>query len=139
MGAVLELLLGILVVIVLTVLTGYFVAQDVGYLAVDRSGSPPWPGATTRAAVTAERTSFMRSGAQLGGTVTGCLADPLIGRAIGVLLGVAGTPAGIGAAVGTVLAPRPGVEPSDGGDGRPPGAPPPAGEVATGVRPTATR
>ncbi len=109
---VLGILLGVLVVVVITLFTGYFVAQEFGYMAVDRSGLKARANAGDREAQRAlkvtTRTSFMLSGAQLGITVTGLVvgyvAEPLIGAGIGDLLGVAGVPAGVGIAVGTVLA-----------------------------------
>jgi CBS domain containing-hemolysin-like protein len=36
-GTVLSVLLGVLVVVLITAATGYFVAQEFGYMAVDRS------------------------------------------------------------------------------------------------------
>lgn len=105
----LNVLLGVLVVVAITALTGYFVAQEFGYMAVDRarlraSGDI---GARRALAVT-NRTSFMLSGAQLGITVTGLLvgyvAEPLIGEGLGSLLGGVGVPTGVGIAIGTVLA-----------------------------------
>jgi CBS domain containing-hemolysin-like protein len=109
---ILSLLLGIAVVIAITALTGYFVAQEFGYMAVDRSRlkSRASAGDATaqRALGITSRTSFMLSGAQLGITVTGLLvgyvAEPLIGESVGELLGVAGVPTGVGIAIGTVLA-----------------------------------
>ncbi|WP_280232888.1 hemolysin family protein [Nocardia cyriacigeorgica] len=104
--------LGVLVVLLITALTGYFVAQEFAYMAVDRSrlkaraeaGDTP----AQRALGVTRRTSFMLSGAQLGITVTGLLvgyvAEPLIGRGLGELLGGIGVPTGVGIAVGAVLA-----------------------------------
>lgn len=105
-------LLGVLVVLVITALTGYFVAQEFGYTTVDRSRLRARAGrgdtAARRALTVTARTSFMLSGAQLGITVTGLvvgyLAEPMIGAGIGALLGVAGVPAGVGITVGTALA-----------------------------------
>lgn len=109
---VLSLLLGLLVVFAITAATGYFVAQEFAYMAVDRSrlkarataGDP----AARRALKVTRRTSFMLSGAQLGITVTGLLvgyvAEPLIGDSLGELLGGVGVPQAAGIAVGTVLA-----------------------------------
>ncbi|MDO5677244.1 MAG: hemolysin family protein [Propionibacteriaceae bacterium] len=94
MTPVVSLLVGIVVVFLITVATGYFVAQEFAYVAVDRSklGSRAAAG-DQKAARTLEitrRTSFMLSGAQLGITVTGLLvgyvAEPLIGQAIGSML-----------------------------------------------------
>jgi CBS domain containing-hemolysin-like protein len=103
---------GIAVVLAITALTGYFVAQEFAFMAVDRSrlkarGQAGDTGAARALAVT-RRTSFMLSGAQLGITVTGLLvgyvAEPLIGRGLGELLGGVGIPAAVGIAVGTMLA-----------------------------------
>lgn len=109
---ILSMLLGVVVVLAITAVTGYFVAQEFAYMAVDRSrlnarASQGDAGAARALAVT-RRTSFMLSGAQLGITVTGLLvgyvAEPLIGQALGDALGGAGVPTGVGIAVGTVLA-----------------------------------
>jgi CBS domain containing-hemolysin-like protein len=108
----LSILFGVLVVGVITVFTGYFVAQEFGYMAVDRSrlrarASAGDAGAERALAIT-RRTSFMLSGAQLGITVTGLLAgyvaEPLIGDGIAGLLGGTGAPAGVGVAVGAIVA-----------------------------------
>jgi CBS domain containing-hemolysin-like protein len=112
MTAVLTLLLGLLVVLAITAATGYFVAQEFAYMAVDRSRLKARAAAgdavAERALRVTRRTSFMLSGAQLGITVTGLLvgyvAEPLIGSALGDLLGGVGVPTGVGIAVGTVLA-----------------------------------
>lgn len=109
---VLSLLLGILVILAITVVTGYFVAQEFAYMAVDRSRLAARAAAgdagARRALAVTRRTSFMLSGAQLGITVTGLLvgyvAEPLVGRALGEMLGGVGVPTGVGVAVGTVLA-----------------------------------
>lgn len=111
-STILSLLLGVAVVVAITALTGYFVAQEFGYMAVDRSRLKARASAgdavATRALGITDRTSFMLSGAQLGITVTGLLvgyvAEPLIGESIGALLGGVGIPTGVGIAVGTVLA-----------------------------------
>lgn len=112
MTIVLTLLVGVLVVLAITAATGYFVAQEFAYMAVDRSrlsaraqaGDP----VAARALKVTKRTSFMLSGAQLGITVTGLLvgyvAEPLIGAAFGEMLGGVGVPTGVGIAIGTVLA-----------------------------------
>ncbi|WP_188037344.1 hemolysin family protein [Actinotalea sp. JY-7885] len=109
---VLSLLAGVLVVLAITAVTGYFVAQEFAYMAVDRSRlnarSAAGDAAATRALGVTRRTSFMLSGAQLGITVTGLLvgyvAEPLIGNSLGEALGGVGVPDGVGIAVGTVLA-----------------------------------
>ncbi|HLT82707.1 MAG TPA: hemolysin family protein [Phototrophicaceae bacterium] len=109
---VLSLLLGILVILAITAATGYFVAQEFAYMAVDRSRLAARAGSGDASAEQAlkvtRRTSFMLSGAQLGITVTGLLvgyvAEPLVGEALGTALGGVGVPTGVGVAVGTVLA-----------------------------------
>ena len=111
-ASLLGVLLGVAVIVLLSALTGYFVAQEFGYMAVDRSRLKARAAAgdagAARALRITRRTSFMLSGAQLGITVTGLLvgyvAEPLIGAGIGVLLGGAGVPVAAGVAVGTVLA-----------------------------------
>ncbi|CAN5850592.1 hemolysin family protein [soil metagenome] len=104
--------LGLLVVLLITALTGYFVAQEFAYMAVDRSRlkarAESGDSAAQRALAVTKRTSFMLSGAQLGITVTGLLvgyvAEPLIGESIGTLLGGINVPAGVGIAIGAVVA-----------------------------------
>ena len=112
MTEVLSLLLGVLVVLAITVVTGYFVAQEFAYMAVDRSALAARAGAgdtaAKRALAVTRRTSFMLSGAQLGITVTGLLvgyvAEPLIGESVGALLGGVGIPTAVGIGIGAVLA-----------------------------------
>ncbi|BDD80252.1 membrane protein [Tsukamurella pulmonis] len=109
---VLTILVGILVVLLITAFTGYFVAQEFAYMAVDRSRlsarAEAGDEASARALQVTRRTSFMLSGAQLGITVTGLLvgyvAEPLIGQGIGTLFGGVGVPAAIGIGIGAVLA-----------------------------------
>lgn len=109
---VLTLLLGLLVVLAITAATGYFVAQEFSYMAVDRSRLKARAAAgdlkAKRALAVTRRTSFMLSGAQLGITVTallvGYVAEPLIGASLGEALGGVGVPTGVGVVVGTVLA-----------------------------------
>ncbi|MBU8824959.1 hemolysin family protein [Mycolicibacterium goodii] len=104
--------LGVAVVLAITALTGYFVAQEFAFMAADRSrlkaAAESGDQGASRALAVTRRTSFMLSGAQLGITVTGLLvgyvAEPLIGRGLGELLGGAGVPTGIGIAIGAVLA-----------------------------------
>jgi CBS domain containing-hemolysin-like protein len=83
---------GLLAIVVLTIATGYFVAQEFAYMAVDRgrlrqlaeAGSP----AADRAYRVTAQLSFMLSGAQFGITVTallvGYVAEPLLGTGLGV-------------------------------------------------------
>ncbi len=112
MTEVLSLLVGVLVVLGITVVTGYFVAQEFAYMAVDRSAlaarAATGDAAAERALGVTRRTSFMLSGAQLGITVTGLLvgyvAEPLIGESLGALLGDVGIPTAVGVGIGAVLA-----------------------------------
>src|SRR5215211_7633668 len=109
---VLSLLVGVLVVLGITVVTGYFVAQEFAYMAVDRSAlaarADAGDSSAERALGVTRRTSFMLSGAQLGITVTGLLvgyvAEPLIGESLGTLLGGVGVPTAVGIGIGAVLA-----------------------------------
>jgi CBS domain containing-hemolysin-like protein len=110
--AVLGILAGFIVVFLITVLTGYFVAQEFAYMAVDRSRlkarAEAGDSASARALTVTRRTSFMLSGAQLGITVTGLLvgyvAEPLIGRGFEVILGDTGFPTAVAIGVGGVVA-----------------------------------
>ncbi len=107
----LSILLGVLVVLVITAFTGWFVAQEFGYMAVDRSRLAARAAAgdvgAERALGITRRTSFMLSGAQLGITVTGLLAgyvaEPLIGDGVSDLLGNSGVGVAIGAALALLI------------------------------------
>ena len=109
---VVSIVFGILVVVAITALTGYFVAQEFAFMSVDRSRlkarAEAGDAGAARALTVTRRTSFMLSGAQLGITVTGLLvgyvAEPLIGRGLGELLGGVGVPTAVGIGVGAVLA-----------------------------------
>jgi CBS domain containing-hemolysin-like protein len=102
--------IGILVVLLITAFTAYFVAQEFAYTAVNRSGltakAEAGDTAAGRALAVTRRTSFMLSGAQLGITVTGLLAgyvaEPLIGSGIADLFGTT-VPTAVGIAVGTAV------------------------------------
>jgi CBS domain containing-hemolysin-like protein len=106
------ILAGLILVILVTAATGYFVAQEFGYVAVDRGrlrqeaerGDPD----AARALKVTERLSFMLSGAQLGITVTalivGYIAEPFLGEGLADLLGVAGVPAAVSMPIAIVLA-----------------------------------
>lgn len=108
----LSLLAGLVVVLLITAATGFFVAQEFAYMAVDRSRlksrAAAGDVAAKRALAVTRRTSFMLSGAQLGITVTalvvGYVAEPLIGDALGHALRGIGVPVGVGVTVGTVVA-----------------------------------
>ncbi|WP_432488699.1 hemolysin family protein [Kineococcus sp. SYSU DK018] len=112
MTDVLTLLLGVLVVVLITAVTAYFVAQEFAYMSVDRSGlgarAEAGDAGARRALAVTRRTSFMLSGAQLGITVTGLLvgyvAEPLIGESLGALLGGAGVPTAVSLGVGAAFA-----------------------------------
>lgn len=112
MTELLALLAGVVVIFVITLATGYFVAQEFAYISVDRSrlaaGAAAGDDQATRTLSITRRTSFMLSGAQLGITVTGLLvgyvAEPLIGRSIGSMLGGVGVPTAVSVGVGGVLA-----------------------------------
>jgi CBS domain containing-hemolysin-like protein len=110
--AVFLLLLGILLILAVIAVNGYFVAQEFAYMAVDRTRlaarAAEGDAAAQRALAVTKRTTFMLSGAQLGITVTGLLvgfvAEPMVGSSVGVLLGGVGIPTEVGIALGTVLA-----------------------------------
>jgi CBS domain containing-hemolysin-like protein len=110
--AVIGIVVGFLVVLAITALTGYFVAQEFAYMAVDRSRlkarAEAGDQASTRALAVTRRTSFMLSGAQLGITVTGLLvgyvAEPLIGQGFETLLGGSGIPTAVAVGIGGVAA-----------------------------------
>lgn len=109
---ILTLILGVLVILAIIAVNGYFVAQEFAYMAVDRTRlaalATAGNASAKRALAVTQRTSFMLSGAQLGITVTGLLVgyvtEPLVGESLGVLLGGAGIPAEARVAVGTGLA-----------------------------------
>lgn len=111
-GTVLLLLAGIVVILLVIAVNGYFVAQEFAYMSVDRNRlaarAEAGDAAAGRALKVTKRTSFMLSGAQLGITVTGLLvgyvAEPLVGQQLGSLLGGAGVSTAISISVGTVAA-----------------------------------
>ncbi|PPK70843.1 hemolysin family protein [Actinokineospora auranticolor] len=106
------ILIGLLSVLLLTAATGYFVAQEFAYVAVDRNrlrqladeGDP----AAERAYRVTQRLSFMLSGAQFGITVTallvGYVSEPYLGGGIAELLGLAGASGAVTTALSVVLA-----------------------------------
>ncbi|MEV5576669.1 hemolysin family protein [Spirillospora sp. NPDC052269] len=108
--------LGLFAVILLTAATGYFVAQEFAFVAVDRSrlsaAADNGDAAAGRALRVVGRLSFMLSGAQLGITMTtlvvGFIAKPALAELIEPLLTSAGVPSGavgaIALAAGFVLA-----------------------------------
>jgi CBS domain containing-hemolysin-like protein len=92
--------LGLLAILLLTVATGYFVAQEFAYVTADRPALDQRAAEGDRAAARALRVmgrlSFMLSGAQLGITVTalvvGFIAKPALADLIAPALGAAGVP-----------------------------------------------
>ena len=109
---ILTLILGVLVILAIIAVNGYFVAQEFAYMAVDRTRLAALAAAgdtsAKRALAVTNRTSFMLSGAQLGITVTGLLvgyvAEPLVGESLGVLLSGTAIPVEARVAVGTGIA-----------------------------------
>jgi len=122
--------LGLALIIVLTAATGYFVAQEFGYVAVDRNRlrqlADDGDAAAQRALTVTGRLSFVLSGAQLGITITallvGYVAEPFLGaraeplsralsRSTLVYLTVAGPVIRLFDAAATRLLRRVGIEP----------------------------
>jgi CBS domain containing-hemolysin-like protein len=103
---------GLLLVLVLTGATGYFVAQEFGFVAVDRGrlrqAAERGDRRAARALKVTGRLSFMLSGAQLGITVTallvGYVAEPFLGAGLADLLGVTRVPAALSTGIAVVLA-----------------------------------
>lgn len=89
---------GLLVILVLTVATGYFVAQEFAYVSVDRGKlkqlADEGDAAAERALKVTSRLSFTLSGAQFGITVTALLVgfagEPLLGRGLADRIGLIG-------------------------------------------------
>ncbi|MFI6887710.1 Hemolysin, contains CBS domains [Streptosporangium canum] len=107
---------GLLAVLLLTLATGYFVAQEFAYVTADRLALSQQAAAGDRKAARAVkvmgRLSFMLSGAQLGITVTalvvGFIAKPALAELIAPALRAAAVPevavGGIALALGLVVA-----------------------------------
>lgn len=97
------IVLGLTLIVLLTAATGYFVAQEFGYVAVDRGRlrqlAADGDAAAQRALAVTGRLSFMLSGAQLGITVTallvGYIAQPYLGAGLADLLGATGVPTAV--------------------------------------------
>ncbi|MGC5029649.1 hemolysin family protein [Micromonospora sp. DT229] len=106
------ILVGLLLITLLTVATGYFVAQEFGYVAVDRGKlkqrAAEGDQVSARALEVTARLSFMLSGAQLGITVTallvGYVAEPFLGAGLAELLGLAGVSSSVTLPLSVVLA-----------------------------------
>jgi CBS domain containing-hemolysin-like protein len=102
---------GLVLVVLLTVATGYFVAQEFAYVSVDRTRlrqlADQGDRAATRALDITGRLSFTLSGAQFGITVTALLVgyagEPLIGVGLAELMGFTGLPYAIRLTVAVAL------------------------------------
>ncbi|GAB7103353.1 hemolysin family protein [Streptomyces phaeofaciens JCM 4814] len=107
-----EAWLGLLAVLVLTLGTGYFVAQEFAYVSVDRlalaRAAETGDRRAARALKVLERLSFMLSGAQLGITVTGLVvgfvAEPSVSALLEPVLSGLGIPDGAVSGISVVLA-----------------------------------
>ena len=94
------ILTGMLLVILLTLATGFFVAQEFAYVAVDRDRlrllAETGDRSAKRALRVTDRLSFTLSGAQLGITATGLLAgyvaEPYVGQGLALVFGDIGIP-----------------------------------------------
>lgn len=106
------ILIGFLSIVVLTVGTGYFVAQEFAYVAADRAklrqlaeeGDP----AAQRALRVTSRLSFALSGSQFGITVTallvGYVSEPFLGEGLAALLGLTGMTAALSLSIAVAFA-----------------------------------
>ncbi|MFC4333963.1 hemolysin family protein [Salininema proteolyticum] len=106
--------IGLAIILAVTAATGFFVALEFAYTAVDRSriqdimaNDPDRAPQARRALAIVRRLSFALSGAQLGITVTalfvGFFAEPYLGKGLAALFGTAGVPAGVSITIGAVL------------------------------------
>ncbi len=106
------LTLGILTVLLLTAMTGFFVAVEFTYVAIDRSSladlADQGDAKARRAMRVTERLSFVLSGAQLGITLCtlglGALAKPAVASVFATALGAARVPDSIATVVSVLLA-----------------------------------
>src|SRR4051794_31889568 len=106
-----EIAIGIGLILVLTIATGYFVAVEFAYVAVDRSAlrsrSASGDASAKRALAVTDRLSFALSGAQLGITLTAILvgyaAEPFLGEGLEELLHSTGLAKGASTILATVL------------------------------------
>ncbi|QFZ18440.1 hemolysin family protein [Saccharothrix syringae] len=106
------ILFGLLAIVALTAATGYFVAQEFAYMAVDRGRLTQMAEAGDKSAERAlrvtQRLSFMLSGAQFGITVTallvGYVAEPLLGSGLTGLVGLTGLPEAVTVSLSMVVA-----------------------------------
>ncbi len=94
MSTLLGIALGVLLILALTAATGYFVAQEFAYVAVDRTAlrelADAGDAAAQRALGVTSQLSFTLSAAQFGITVTallvGYVSEPLVGAGLAELL-----------------------------------------------------
>ncbi|MEV6287790.1 hemolysin family protein [Kribbella sp. NPDC051770] len=106
------ILIGLALILALTVATGYFVAQEFSYVAVDRNRlqglADEGNAAAARALKVTARLSFVLSGAQVGITVTallaGYVAEPYLGEGLQKILGGAGVPEGVSLTISVIAA-----------------------------------
>jgi CBS domain containing-hemolysin-like protein len=106
------ILIGLALVLFVTAVTGYFVAQEFGYVAADRgrlrAAAAEGDRSAARALQVTERLSFVLSGAQLGITVTallvGYVAEPFLGEGLAAVFGVAGVPVAVSMPLSVTLA-----------------------------------
>ncbi|MDY5840943.1 MAG: hemolysin family protein [Corynebacterium camporealensis] len=111
-SGILLLIAGIVVIGIIIVANGFFVAQEFAYMSVDRTQlrarAAEGDKTAERALGITKKTSFMLSGAQLGITVTGLLigyaAEPLVGEGLGKILGETGISPALAIGIGTVVA-----------------------------------
>ncbi|MDQ2585217.1 hemolysin family protein [Saccharothrix yanglingensis] len=104
--------LGLLVIVALTAATGYFVAQEFAYMAVDRGRLQQMAEGGDKNAERAYRVtrklSFMLSGAQFGITVTallvGYVAEPLLGEGLTGVVGLTGLPEAASVSISMAIA-----------------------------------
>lgn len=104
-----DIAIGIGLILALTVATGYFVAMEFAYVAVDRSAlrnrAQNGDQAAKRALEITERLSFTLSGAQLGITATAILvgytAEPYLGDGLKNIMNSAGITLGLSAFIAT--------------------------------------
>jgi CBS domain containing-hemolysin-like protein len=103
---------GLFAIVALTLSTGYFVAQEFAFVAVDRSRlramAEQGDAKAIRALHVTSRLSFMLSGAQLGITITalltGYIAEPYLGEGLAELLGGAGISRAVSLSVSVLVA-----------------------------------
>ena len=104
--------IGLVAIVALTSATGYFVAQEFAFVAVDRGRlralAEGGDAAAGRALKVTTRLSFVLSGAQLGITITallaGYVAEPYLGVGLAELLGMAGVPRVMSLSISVVVA-----------------------------------